>query len=389
MAMGMQMNETHTTLPREVVVVLGRSEQLSRLEIETTLKRSGRTIDGLTVTSGAAIVKAAPMPDTAWFRALGGARLFGVVEARLALNEVAIAHALTDLIGTQAVIGLSQLGGDPMIVSLARTLKREIASLKRYLLPSEGTLLSPVQSRELESEWLLVQAAGECLVVRVAAHQDIDEFTRRDRSLPVLDMKRGMLPTKLARMMANIALGDQPLNPTTVVLDPFCGTGRLLIESLLLGSGVLGADIDPAAIVASVKNLTWAADTYHLASFDQDQLFAAPIDKVASLLSPASLRAVATEPFLGPPALRAQTANERDERFATLAPQYEALLRASQVLLEPGGRLVAVFPLIGDHSLFARFVDRLHGFGYHLLDSIPVTRSDQWIARDIVVLEKQ
>lgn len=392
MAMRMQMNETHAELPREIVVALGRSIALSRHEIETTLVRSGRTLNACTVTSGAAIVKATPEPDTTWFNSLGGARLWGVVEASVVFDVGVILQTLLPLVGESRTIGLSQLGGKGILAPLASQLKRETASLKRYLLPSEGALLAPAQSKDLgngDSEWLLLLDGDVCRIVRVLGHQDIDDFTRRDRGLPVLDMKRGMLPTKLARMMANIALGTKPLSVGDVLLDPFCGTGRILIESVLVGSSVLGADIDPSAVEATRQNLSWASTAYPIEGYDPEQILVSPIDKLSSLVSAGSIAAIATEPFLGVPANRLPTVEEREVRFQELVPQYEAFLRAGHELLRPAGRLVAVFPMIGEQSLFGRFVDRLPQFGYHLLDSIPVTRSDQWIARDIVLLENR
>lgn len=56
---------------------------------------------------------------------------------------------------------------------------------------------------------------------------------------------------KFARAMLNVAripLGGR-------VLDPFCGTGGILIEAALLGYQALGSDIDPRMIEGSERNL--------------------------------------------------------------------------------------------------------------------------------------
>jgi tRNA (guanine10-N2)-dimethyltransferase len=59
-----------------------------------------------------------------------------------------------------------------------------------------------------------------------------------------------MLP-KLARCMVNLA------KPKTqeLVLDPFCGTGSMLIEAALIGCRVLGLDIQRRMVRGSLKNL--------------------------------------------------------------------------------------------------------------------------------------
>lgn len=388
------MNKTHETLP-EVAIVLGRSERLSVHEIRSTLLRSGRHIDALTVTSGVALVKATPMPDVSWFQILGGSVKFGFVIGQPQGSEVAVRTLLKESIGSSTMIGLSTLGAKLNAGVIASELKKEISTLRRFVVSADGSLLSAAQSKgiaaEKGSQWLILATNGSYRLVQILAVQDIDDFTKRDRELPVNDAKRGMLPTKLARMMVNISLGEiRPKNDWhPVVFDPFCGTGRTLVEAMLSGAHILGTDIDPVAIDASRKNLAWATSTYHFGNYDPEQLLVSSIDKVARLFSAESIDAIVTEPFLGPPLHRMPTSIERDQLFDELTPSYAALLRVGQLLLKPGGRLVAVFPLIQDQSLRTHFVDRFPRFGYHLLDSIPVTRSDQLIARDIVLLEKQ
>jgi tRNA G10 N-methylase Trm11 len=385
------MNKAHESLP-EYAIVLGRAERLSVREIETTLKRSGRKIDALTVTSGVALVKATPVPDAAWFSQLGGAVKFGVVVGEPCLNDTDLHALLIKAIGGSPTIGLSIVGSKLNSGVLASGLKREIPTLRRFITPTEGGLFSAAQSKGIMSdkgsEWLILFSEGSYRLIQIQSNQDIDDMTRRDRELPVADAKRGMLPTKLARMMVNIALGEHAFDEAPVLLDPFCGTGRTLIEALLVGAQILGADIDALAIDASRKNLAWAAATYQLKGYDYDQLITSSIDKLGKLFTPGSIDAIATEPFLGPPMNRQPTSVERDLLFDQLVPTYEALLRTGQLLLKPGGRLIAVFPVIQEVSLRSRLVDSFPRFGYHLLDSIPVTRTDQWIARDIVLLAK-
>jgi tRNA (guanine10-N2)-dimethyltransferase len=55
----------------------------------------------------------------------------------------------------------------------------------------------------------------------------------------------------MARTLANIAgvhAGDR-------VLDPFCGTGGILIEAKLLGATAIGSDFDPLMVQGSRRNV--------------------------------------------------------------------------------------------------------------------------------------
>lgn len=59
------------------------------------------------------------------------------------------------------------------------------------------------------------------------------------------------LTAKMARCMVNLAqarAGD-------IVLDPFCGTGSLLIEAGLIGCRVIGSDVKRYMVEGSIKNL--------------------------------------------------------------------------------------------------------------------------------------
>lgn len=57
------------------------------------------------------------------------------------------------------------------------------------------------------------------------------------------------LPPKLARAMVNLA------GPVREVLDPFCGSGGLLLEAGLLGLDTIGIDVDDAMLARAEKNL--------------------------------------------------------------------------------------------------------------------------------------
>ncbi len=59
------------------------------------------------------------------------------------------------------------------------------------------------------------------------------------------------MPAKLARCMVNLA---QPVTGD-VVLDPFCGTGAMLIEAGLMGCRVVGLDVQWRMVRGSLRNL--------------------------------------------------------------------------------------------------------------------------------------
>jgi tRNA (guanine10-N2)-dimethyltransferase len=72
---------------------------------------------------------------------------------------------------------------------------------------------------------------------------------RRPRRRPVFHPTA--MPAKLARAMVNLA---QPRRDH-LVLDPFCGTGGILVEAGLIGCRVLGFDAKPHMLRGGLKNI--------------------------------------------------------------------------------------------------------------------------------------
>jgi tRNA (guanine10-N2)-dimethyltransferase len=72
---------------------------------------------------------------------------------------------------------------------------------------------------------------------------------RRPRRRPVFHPTA--MPAKLARAMVNLA---QPRRGD-LVLDPFCGTGGMLVEAGLMGCRVLGFDAKPHMLRGGLKNI--------------------------------------------------------------------------------------------------------------------------------------
>jgi tRNA (guanine10-N2)-dimethyltransferase len=72
---------------------------------------------------------------------------------------------------------------------------------------------------------------------------------RRPRKRPFFHPSS--MPAKLARCMVNLA---QP-KAGDLVLDPFCGTGSMLIEAGLIGCRVVGFDVQKRMVRGSLKNI--------------------------------------------------------------------------------------------------------------------------------------
>ncbi len=113
---------------------------------------------------------------------------------------------------------------------------------------------------EFGFEFLLVSHAGKAYLSRTLSVQDIDSYSKRDYGKPERDMRVGMMPPKLAQIMLNLA----NVTKDNTVLDPFCGTGSVLIEAAMRHSKLEGSDIKQQMLDYTKANLDWLAKEYSL-----------------------------------------------------------------------------------------------------------------------------
>lgn len=110
---------------------------------------------------------------------------------------------------------------------------------------------------------MIIKHGQKTLLAQAFAVQDIQAYAARDQARPKRDARVGMLPPKLAQTIINLAA---PLHSDkNILLDPFCGTGVILQEALLMGLNVYGTDIDARMIEYAEQNIDWLdAQTNHI-----------------------------------------------------------------------------------------------------------------------------
>ena len=144
---------------------------------------------------------------------------------------------------------------------------------------------------EFGSEFLLVANGAKTYIAKTVSVQNIDSYSKRDYGKPNRDMNVGMLPPKLAQIMINLA----KLDKNRTLLDPFCGTGSILMEAALLGSKLEGGDIKKRMVDYTKANLDWLAKEYNI-KIDYNLICAdATTHKWSNKFD-----CVATETYLGP-----------------------------------------------------------------------------------------
>lgn len=233
-------------------------------------------------------------------------------------------------------------------------------------------------------EFVLFPMKDKVLIAQTAAVQDFEGWSLRDYGRPARDAKSGMLPPKLARMMINLAKKD----PSGTILDPFCGSGTVLMEAALMEfPHIIGSDISEKATKDSEKNLLWVERTFDLPDLDIS-LYTSPAEELNQhITEPVDL--IVTETYLGPPRNGRESEQELAVRTKDLARMYEAPLKVLRALLKPDGVAVIAFPayLEGEKTLFLPIETAIKTAGFAIADRFLYARKGQFVARDILVLQ--
>lgn len=211
-------------------------------------------------------------------------------------------------------------------------------------------------------------------------HHSARYWQRVDRDKPFTSPGRGMLPPKIARQMLNLAIGPQ-LENDKVLLDPFCGSGTILLEGATLGLKVIGADLDRRQLAGAEKNLNWAKAQFKLVLADAVQI-SQYLDKQVDY--------IVTEPFMGKTKYRPEEITNITKGLSKL---YLGALKNWQKVLASGGKVVMAFPIYRQNEkrfVTGDIVDHKLLSGYNVLArGIIYSRPGAQIEREIIILEKK
>jgi tRNA (guanine10-N2)-dimethyltransferase len=114
-----------------------------------------------------------------------------------------------------------------------------------------GTMIAgPVSLKKPEIEFRAILSEDRCYLGRVLFTFDRGSFDKRNPGKRDFFHPGVMMP-RMARTLVNIAGVQQG----DIMLDPFCGTGGILIEAHLLGARPVGSDFDSLMVLGSRQNI--------------------------------------------------------------------------------------------------------------------------------------
>ena len=269
---------------------------------------------------------------------------------------------------------------------------------------------------------------GSVFLGEMICIQNIDSYSFRDYSKPFRSAKLGMLPPKLAQIMINLGVGGGSLTSSVgvsvggagdgtgavlgemildkKVYDPFCGTGTVLMESMLMGLKASGSDLVEENIEGTIKNIDWLCEKFSVKS----SLFAGAFVRDARKITKDDLKdvdCIVTEGFLGVPKQGNESEASLLKELSELGVLYYEFLKAvaTQFKVLGSERLTVVFCLpvykfAKKNFFIENLVEKLPELGYSDLALVPENnlglkskpnvlykRSDQKVFRQVIRLE--
>lgn len=347
---------------------------------------------------------------------------------KIAPREANIVELLeNENISEKIIFGISNYQKEKIdTFKLALSIKRAYSRPMRIVDGKDEGKLSSAQSFQYQMDGKNLEyglfATG---IGRLIAVQNIEDWSKRDYGKPRSDATSGMLPPKLARMMVNLAVSQvesmelgarsgkkdaTPPAPCTplLVVDPFCGSGNILLEAVSLGLDILGSDISEKAVEDTRVNLEWLLKesgvvnneskimnkNHNSASNTSDSVFQA--DAIELDFSKIDRDfVIVTEPYLGKPRKAKLRIEEEVEAKTEISKLYIDFLQNLKLTAKASKlkTVLIVFPLFElangkQLSIWKNCVDTLREIGYTTI-SLPLIygRDYQVVKRQIVSLK--
>src|SRR3989339_38353 len=253
------------------LIILGRNIELSVKEVESYLIRINNPLLSYKINKNAILIEVKDKLNNI-IENLGGVIAIGEILASGKIEEIT-----NDLSGKELYLGQK----NKFNYVLWNYSKEKIDEISIYLKQK----FRFEKLKAIEKKFFLFSKDDENYFGIITQKCNYEELEKRDMNKPVRRESLSISP-RLAKILINLSL----IKKGETLVDPFCGIGVILQESLIQNLKVIGIDKDREAIKGANQNLSWAKfnkENYRLISNDSSSV---NIDKA---------NAIATEPDLG------------------------------------------------------------------------------------------
>ena len=367
---------------------LGHQPDISHAEILSVCESLGITVQDAVQKNKSLLLTTAEKIDVAvMIKRLGGTqRIATPIETPLGTVPEKIIWYLQGQEEGKIRFGLSGVS-DVVGIKIKKEIKRSGRSVRYVSIKNMATI---IHNNLVERKTHITIFDNQLFLTE--AIYDFEDMSVRDYDRPSVDAKSGMLPPKLARIMLNLV----EVQKDHVLLDPFCGSGTVLMEASLLPFGkIIGSDISEKAVADTEKNMQWVQDRYGVTVPVQVQ--ESDVQKITAWLENNSVDAIVSEPFMGKPKYGNESLSFLNKEADVLKKLFDTMLGQFSQVLKDDGTIVFVKPrflhkgkwvVIDWEALLAK-----HGF-----DVVPFftgerfllyARSEQHVGREIWRLQKK
>lgn len=294
-------------------------------------------------------------------------------------------------------------------LDLKKILKNSGRSVR--VIPNKTAELSSAQvlhnnlTGERAWELLFIQHGSQTYMAQTTNVQDITAYTARDQARPKRDARVGMLPPKLAQIIINLSVGQEvdgrrqtvdgiKTPDSFTILDPFCGTGVVLQEALLMGYKAYGTDLERRMFEYSQENLEWLVEKFRPSQTE----FRVSIGDATQCDWVQPINFVATETYLGRPFSALPNPAILEEVRRDVDTIHKKFLKNLARQTQSGTRICIAVPAWKTPGGFIHLpvLDSLEELGYTRIsfvharkDQLIYHRPEQIVGRELVVLQRK
>lgn len=391
---------------KDYLFVMGRMDKICQKELELVFKSDGVNFKKVFLDRGVSLMKVGKGLDFRKMeRILAGTVKIAKLKEVFSQDSEDLDEKLAELLvegqGKRRIeFGLSFIDGG---FSLREQKKLALRVKKRLLNKGfsaralwgrgKGQLSTVVVRKQDIRELIIVKKDKKYWVGETFWTQNFEYWNKKDYGRPEPEVKKGMLPPKVARIMVNFSLINGDIKGK-VMLDPFCGVGTILAEGLERGLGCLGADFSSRQINKTRINLEWIKKELSLKG--DFQLFCERAERIDKIIRE-KVDFIITEPYLGPLSLgEKKLAYQEVVKIKNeLEKLYErCFLTFSNVLRKKGLIIIALpsFDLgyLGKEEIAVKkVVDNREKLGYNLIEGgYSYRREKAVVVRNIYIFRK-
>lgn len=371
--------------------ILGRNQKLSKEEVHAFLEKEENKVIFEKQDRNALLIETKdPIKEII-------DRLGGVISIGEVLGEGTWKEMVTELNKKEIYLGESNklnyliwnFSEDNSYNQISDYLKKRFRSEKLkatekhasgFIKTQEGEEVKNLRSPNVEEEFFVFGDEKKIYFGKITQKCDYEKIELRDIKKPIRRPELSISP-RLAKIMVNLSQVKQ----NEKLLDPFCGIGVILQESLLQKISVLGIDRDKNAIEGCKQNLVWF-------KFDKNKYKIINGDSTKINLAE-KFSGIATEPDLGVILKKIPTPGEAKKTLGNFENLMIMVINNFKKNLTPNAKIVFTAPLIRLHTgkrIFCSSERISNATGLKIPQGFPINefREGQIVGRQIFVLNR-